>query len=132
VEEQSLSPTESQPESDSTPRLLNLDMLQAASGGDPNFVTAILAKMSKKMPEAMDELRAALHNEEWEVVRAVAHRTKSSAAFTGAEILRTKFKEMEHAAMEPDRRGEVPLLMDEVGALVAQVVAEIDAELAQR
>jgi signal transduction histidine kinase/CheY-like chemotaxis protein/ligand-binding sensor domain-containing protein/HPt (histidine-containing phosphotransfer) domain-containing protein len=121
---------ESAQQGDAPARLLNLDMLEAASGGDPMFVVAILGKMSQKMPEAMLELRASMEKGEWDNVRALAHRTKSSAAYTGADILREKFKEMEHAAMDAGRHHEVPELMLVVEGLVGQIVGEINEFLA--
>ena len=111
--------------------ITSLSMLEEVSGGDPTFMKGILSKMLVKLPEAIDELKAANEIEDWETVRATAHRSKSSAAYTGAEILRTQFMELEYCARDKQELAEIPGRIEALDKLVQQVLAEIQIHLSR-
>jgi signal transduction histidine kinase/CheY-like chemotaxis protein/HPt (histidine-containing phosphotransfer) domain-containing protein len=113
-----------------TAPLTDLSMLQASSGGDPAFVMAILGKLIAKMPESLKEIQQAADKGDWETVRAVSHRTKSSAAYTGAEPLREQLRDLEHIAGARERLETVPDRLGALEGLVTRVVAELKEHLA--
>jgi signal transduction histidine kinase/CheY-like chemotaxis protein/ligand-binding sensor domain-containing protein/HPt (histidine-containing phosphotransfer) domain-containing protein len=110
--------------------LTDLTMLHASSGGDSTFVVAILGKLIAKMPEALREMQQAAEKGDWETVRAVSHRTKSSAAYTGAEPLREQLRDLEHIAGARERLETVPERMRVLEDLILRVVEELKAHLA--
>ena len=103
----------------------SMGMLEEVSGGDPAFIKGILKKMQVKLPEAIEELKAAAENQDWETVRATSHRSKSSAAYTGADLLKAKFMELEHIARDQNPLDEIPERIAALDDLVMRVVKEI-------
>jgi HPt (histidine-containing phosphotransfer) domain-containing protein len=109
--------------------LTSLDMLQEVSNGDSNFIRGILEKLVVKLPEAIQELKDALAQEDWETIRATSHRTKSSAAYSGAAELKEKFRILEHMAREQEDLDQVPAKLQELEDYVARVVGELEGHL---
>lgn len=109
--------------------LTSLDMLNEVSNGDTNFIKGILEKLVIKLPEAIQELRDALEKEDWETIRATSHRTKSSAAYSGAADLKEKFRLLEHMAREQEDLDQVPTKLDELENYVSRVVKELYGHL---
>ncbi len=113
-------------------RLTDMSMLESVSGGEPEFVLGILNKLVAKMPEAVQELRAAAAIADWEIVRATAHRNKSSAAYSGSEMLKEKFKELEALAREQEELELIPTKLDELHLFVDAVIEELRLHIAER
>ena len=111
--------------------LIDLGMLYEASNGESAFVLAIASKLIKKLPEAMAELRGHLDDQNWDQVRAVAHRTKSSAAYTGAADLKEMFRQVEHLAREQEELDEIPGRLDELDEYVGKVVEELKVAIGE-
>jgi CheY-like chemotaxis protein len=109
--------------------LTSLDMLQEVSNGDTDFIKGILSKLVTKLPESIQELREALAKEDWETIRATSHRTKSSAAYSGAPELKEKFRVLEHMARESEDLDQVPARLDELEDYVNKVVMELKGHL---
>lgn len=105
--------------------LIDLSMLFEASNGESAFVLGVAGKLIQKLPEAMDELRGHLEEENWDQVRAVAHRTKSSAAYTGAADLKEMFRQVEHMAREQEDLEKIPARLDELDEYIGRVVGEL-------
>ncbi|MEM6271817.1 MAG: response regulator [Bacteroidota bacterium] len=105
--------------------LTSLDMLNEISGGDAAFIRGILEKLIVKLPEAIQELKAAHAEADWETVRATAHRTKSSAAYSGAPDLKEKFRQLEHMAREQEDLDRVPEHLAELENYICRVVEEL-------
>ncbi len=113
-------------------KLTDMAMLDAVSGGEPAFVLGILNKLVVKLPEAVLELRQACSVEDWETLRATAHRTKSSAAYSGSEDLKEKFRELEHLAREREQLEQMPAKLDALSDYVDAIVAELRQHIAER
>ncbi len=111
-------------------KIIDLSMLFEAGGGEATFVVAIASKLVVKLPEAMEELRGHLKDQNWDQLRAIAHRTKSSAAYTGAPNLKEKFRDLEHMARELEDLDQVPAKLDALDAYVTEVVAELKIAIA--
>lgn len=111
-------------------KIIDLSMLYEAGGGESAFVMAIAGKLVAKLPEAMDELREHLGDQNWDQLRAIAHRTKSSAAYTGAPNLKEKFRELEHMARELEDLDQIPEKLEHLDSYVKEVVAELKIAVA--
>lgn len=123
-----VSPADAQPKY----RLTDMGMLEAVSNGEPAFILGILSKLVAKLPEAVQELRDAAAKADWETVRATAHRNKSSAAYSGSDALKEKFKALEQMARERDQLEHMPERLDELDAFVQAVIAELQQHIAER
>ncbi|MBP6641179.1 MAG: Hpt domain-containing protein, partial [Bacteroidia bacterium] len=64
--------------------------------------------------------------------RATAHRTKSSAAYSGSEDLKEKFRELEHLAREREQLEQMPAKLDALSDYVDAIVAELRQHIAER
>ncbi|MEM7038861.1 MAG: response regulator, partial [Bacteroidota bacterium] len=125
-----------QPETAETPaaengKVTDLGMLMEASGGDTMFVSGILQKLVAKLPEAITELRDARGEEDWETVRKTAHRTKSSAAYSGSLELKEMFRELEHMAREKEDLDQVDNKLDALESFVNKVIVELKDHLSE-
>jgi CheY-like chemotaxis protein len=118
------------PEEVQEEKLTNLAMLREVSGGDAGFIRGILQKMQVKIPEALQELKTALAEEDWETIRATSHRSKSSSAYTGAEGLKNQFTELEHMARDRQNLEEIPARLEILERTVNKVLKEIGEHLA--
>ncbi len=106
-------------------KIIDLSMLYEAGGGDPAFVLTIAKKLVVKLPWAMKELRDHLENRNWDQIRSIAHRTKSSAAYTGASNLEKKFHDIECMARGLVGLDDISLKLDDLDVYVNKVVDEI-------
>ncbi len=119
-------------DSNSPYNLTSMAMLDAVSGGEPAFVLGILNKLVVKLPEAVQELQQAFALEDWETLRATAHRTKSSAAYSGSEDLKEKFRELEHMAREREQLEQIPAKLLALSEFVDAIVAELRLHIVER
>lgn len=129
--EEEIPPAENKSERKSSSfEIIDLSMLYEASNGEPSFVMAIAGKLVKKLPESIIELRGHLAEDNWEQVRAVAHRSKSSAAYTGAEGLRDQFGEIEHMARDLKGLESIAGKLDDLEVYVVKIVEELKLAVA--
>ena len=115
------------PETNGKYQHIDLSMLYEASNGQDAFVMAVAGKLIKKLPEAIQELRGHWKEGDYDQIRAVAHRTKSSAAYTGAAEMKERFRALEHMAREMEDVEEIPDVIDDLDDYVTEVVAELKA-----
>ncbi len=120
------------PKPDAEYKLTDMSMLESVSNGEPAFVLGIITKLVAKLPEAILELRDAIASADWELVRATAHRNKSSAAYSGSEALKEKFKDLELLAREREHLELIPEKMDDLDAFAHAVVEELKRHIAER
>lgn len=111
-------------------RLTDLSMLMNASGGQSAFVIGVVGKLIDRLPESIAELRSHAAEQNWDQVRAVAHKNKSSSAYTGSETLRDMFKELEFMAREESDLDQIPSRIDSLEAFVERVLKELKESLA--
>jgi HPt (histidine-containing phosphotransfer) domain-containing protein len=108
-----------------------LDQLLETTGGDPEFVVALLDTFAEEAPAMLEELRRALTAADGETARRAAHTLKSNAATFGARGLAELCAELEGRARAGDLAdGEQRLRRIEAGyAAVAPELAAVRAQL---
>ncbi len=121
---------EEEAKAESSFEYIDLSLLYEASNGQDAFVVVVAGKLIDKLPEAMQELRDHLAAGDYDQVRAVAHRTKSSAAYSGAADLKEMFRQVEYIAYERENLDEIPARLDELDVYVGHVVRELTQAVA--
>lgn len=99
--------------------VLNLTYLMELSMGNPDFQREMIGTFRKQTPEELDRMQRACKAEQWDEVKRVAHKLKSSLYIVGAEHLIALFAEIEAAPMQMKKKKQFALIekgMEEVNA----------------
>jgi CheY-like chemotaxis protein/HPt (histidine-containing phosphotransfer) domain-containing protein len=109
-----------------------LDPLMEATGGDPEFVAALLETFADDAPAILDELRGGLASGDSDAVRRSAHTLKSNAATFGATELLALCAELESRARAGDLADGQQILrrVEASHAAVQKELAELRTQLA--
>jgi HPt (histidine-containing phosphotransfer) domain-containing protein len=75
-----------------------LDGLVESTGGDPEFVSALLETFAEEAPRLLEELRGALAARDAPTARRAAHTLKTNAATFGAAGLAAQCADLENRA----------------------------------
>ncbi len=106
-------------------RLINLDNLRTISGNDPAFMTAILNKIVQALPEGLKGIRENIASQNWQGVASLAHKTKSTSAYTGSADLHTLLGSIEMKAKSGQSLETIPALHTEANQLSDSIVVEL-------
>ncbi|MCB9233444.1 MAG: response regulator [Bacteroidia bacterium] len=109
----------------------NLDSLKEISGGDPVFMQAILGKVVKQMPASLAEIRRSCDEGDWEALKAIAHRTKSTVMHVGNVELKAILQEIESRADARENTETLGEKVDQVEELGHHILEELKNILAE-
>jgi len=94
-----------QPAESGPVKLVSLEYLQQLSGNDKEFEREILKQFLTQMPEELDQLKLHIQDNNFELIRRVAHSLKSTVGYVGlAEELHPVLHDLETAAVKEDNR----------------------------
>jgi HPt (histidine-containing phosphotransfer) domain-containing protein len=109
--------------------LVNIDVLKALVGDDPQIVGAILGDYRDSATQFATDLHAALTDGDVRAIGAIAHKLKSSSRAVGAAALGDLCTELENAARAEDRAAIAQWMAqfdESVGAVLVQIAALIE------
>lgn len=104
---------------------INLANLKELSGGDPDFITAILSQIVDKMPESLEELEALYAQEDFPALKNAAHSLKSSSGYAGSEQLRDLLQRIEFLAGSRNETKRIPGLLEKTRQVSSEVLKEL-------
>lgn len=104
---------------------LDLSNLKELSGGDPEFMTAILSRIYEKMPESIVELEELYQNQQFEDLKKASHSLKSASGYTGCEEMKDLLQRIEFLAGSRNELQRIPGLMDQVRIVEKAVMKEL-------
>lgn len=110
--------------------LINLDNLRDISGNDPAFMTAIINKIVNALPEGLMGIRNYIQEQNWAGVASLAHKTKSTSAYTGSNELHHLLGSIEIKAKTEENLDAIADLHSEAHALSDSIVVELKDVLA--
>ena len=93
----------SQPVTAPDPQLLDYEMFVSRLMGDRPLAMEILAEFTASLPHQMEQLAAAVHQEDFREVRRLAHKMRGAAGNVCADTLCRIVSALETAAGEEDR-----------------------------
>ncbi len=106
----------------------NLEYLRLMADGDEEMIQTMLGMLLEELPEEFGKIKTTFQEKDWEELKKVSHKMKSTLAFVGNEELTAANKEMERILKEESdfaRIGDLIKNMDSVMPLVIQEINEI-------
>ena len=111
-----------------SPRYVNLTFLEEHAFGNDAFVVKMIDLFMKQAPDLLRDLRQARAAEDWEQVRFVAHKMKSSARMLGIEALTGALQVVERHAGQAARAEELPQWIEEAMEVCRAALEELRRE----
>lgn len=108
--------------------LINLDNLRALSRDNDAFLREILKVYLDNTPVDLANMRAAVIEENWHVVRYFAHKMKSSSYTIGFVKGHAQFQKIEHSVRDENIEG-IPQAFDVAVELCRSCMTEVEHEL---
>lgn len=106
-------------------RLYNLDMVEAISGGDKSFINKMIQLFLETVPVTLKEMRAATGAQQWLALSKLAHRLKSTIDSMGITSLKQDVRTIEKNGKSGQLLEELPLLVNKVEEVMAQVIQQV-------
>jgi len=105
--------------------IIDLEALVQISGGDRDFMQAILEKIVLKMEPTFEAMEGLVEDGQWKELKGLAHSLKSSSGYAGSRRLTSLLQQIETVAEEePEEVRIQELIADarEMGWLVVQAL----------
>ena len=116
----------------STYQFLNLDYLELMADGDDDMKATMLEMLVEELPEEMEKMRQ-LHTEaDWNELREVSHKMKSTLAFVGNDAMTEANKQVEEIGKSGGTENveKLPELLRVLFDIYPKVLEELKTELA--
>ncbi len=109
---------------------IDLSYLEATFSGNKEIINKVLQSFMKNTPELLIELNDRAINNDWENVKMIAHKIKSSFNTIGAKRIGDILLKIELASNDSDS-SNVLLLISEANSLSESVFEEIKEKLSE-
>lgn len=109
---------------------LDFGRLKEIAGGDDTFLTMLLMKIVKALPQAFANMEAQVAAQNWLELKAAAHKAKSTFAYLDLTEMRARLQQIEHDAMEGKDLDQLPSKVEDAVRDGRVLLAELEAALA--
>jgi HPt (histidine-containing phosphotransfer) domain-containing protein len=92
---------------------LDFARLKEIAGGDDMFLSMLLSKICKNLPEAFTNMEAQVVAKDWPALKAASHKAKSTFAYLDLMEMRGKLQQIEHDAMQGHDLDQLPAKVEE-------------------
>jgi len=115
-----------------TYQFLNLDYLNMMSDGDADMKATMIEMLVDEIPEEMEKMKQLYAATDWNELREVSHKMKSTLGFVGNDALTEANKEIEDIAKTEGVEGgdKLPELLAVLLDIYPKAVTELKSELA--
>jgi len=110
-------------------RLYDLTMVQSVSGGDEGFIKKMVALFIETVPQNVQDMKKALHEENWEQVGKTAHKLKSTIDSMGIKSIRQEIREVEANAKQLESLQTIPSLVATIDRVITECIGQLQAEV---
>ncbi len=107
---------------------INLDYLDLMSDGDVEMKKVMLEMLFDELPSEIKKMSVCLKEEDWDELRSVSHKMKSTLAFVGNEEMTMANKVLEQNAKNRENFDEMPSLLAVLENTHEAVIAELRIE----
>ena len=111
-------------------KLYDLSLVHSVSEGDTEFLKKMIMLFIKTVPQNVEELRKALQTENWDQVRKMAHKLKSTVDSMGVKTIRDDIRLVESNAKELKSLHEIPNLVHKIETVISQCIEQLRKETA--
>jgi HPt (histidine-containing phosphotransfer) domain-containing protein len=106
--------------------VLDLDGLRRLSGNDEAFIVEILELYSNRAQADIKELQEAHKSEDWDAIRFIVHRMRSSAIPLGLKDLVILLKRTE-LEVKAGNLARIPEFLSQIVFITEQACTEVDS-----
>ena len=85
-----------------TSKYINLEYLYELSGGDESFIKDMINSFIQQTPANLQELSSLCHEQKWNELGRMAHKTKSSLSFIGVQQMADEVGIIEQICLQSD------------------------------
>ena len=114
----------------SADNLFDLGDLRELSRGDEKFITKIISLFIKTAPESVLEMKKALHRNDFEKIKSVAHGLKPSIDGLGIAAMKTKIREIESYPFADTSTAGLQQLLEESDQIISSVIVSCQKQFA--
>lgn len=115
----------------STYNFLNLDYLELMADGDDDMKATMIEMLVEEIPEEMAKMKQVYEAADWNELREVSHKMKSTLAFVGNDAMTEANAEMEEIGKDGGVNGDkVPGLLAILFDVYPKALVELKMELA--
>lgn len=116
----------------STYQFIKLDYLELMADGDEDMKATMLEMLVEELPEEMEKMRQLYQNRDWNELREVSHKMKSTLGFVGNDAMTEANKEVEEIGKSGGTENveQLPELLGVLFDLYPKVLTELKTELA--
>lgn len=108
-----------------TTTFINLDYLRLMADGDEEMIQTMLGMLLEELPEEFEKIKMYYHEKNWEELRKVSHKMKSTLAFVGNEELTAANKDIERIVKEETDFDQIKNLIKIMDSVMPQVVQDL-------
>jgi HPt (histidine-containing phosphotransfer) domain-containing protein len=110
-------------------KLYDLSLVQSVSEGDAEFLKKMVLLFIKTVPQNVEELRKALQTENWDQVRKMAHKLKSTVDSMGVKSIRDDIRLVEANAKDLRSLDEIPSLVHKIEEVIGRCIEQLQGEI---
>lgn len=105
---------------------VNLKNLQDLAEGDNSFIDEILGSIFESVPQDFARLKSNIEGENWDGVRQLSHKIRSSVILIGSKELEDKIYALQEASENAELYSSIPYLYNQVVSLARLALKEIN------
>ncbi|MEM6963268.1 MAG: Hpt domain-containing protein [Bacteroidota bacterium] len=110
---------------------INLDYLDMMSDGDDDMKKTMLEMLFEELPTEITKMRTLTDANDWNELKSVSHKMKSTLSFVGCDAMTTSNSEMELICKDGVDVARVPQLMAIIENNLDNVMKELKMEHAK-
>ncbi|HXB92730.1 MAG TPA: PAS domain S-box protein [Puia sp.] len=110
-------------------RLYDLSMVQSVSGGDEGFIQRMVTLFIETVPQNVEDLKTAMHEENWDQVGKTAHKLKSTIDSMGIKSIRQEIRTVEANARQKESLQDIPSLVTNIDTVIRECIGQLQAEV---
>jgi len=109
-------------------QFINLDYLDMMSDGDIEMKKVMLDMLFEELPQEISKMRTLTDASDWNEMKAVSHKMKSTLSFVGCDDMTTSNSEIEHICKAGTGTEQVTILLAVMEGKLDSVMAELKME----
>ena len=109
-------------------QFINLDYLDMMSDGDIEMKKVMLDMLFEELPQEISKMRTLTDASDWNEMKAVSHKMKSTLSFVGCDDMTTSNSEIESICKAGTGTEEVTTLLSIMENKLDSVMAELKME----
>jgi len=107
----------------------DLAYLREIANGSNVFIAQMLNLFIEQVPHSLMRIDTALHNKDWQTLRATVHKIKPSISFIGLHEIKDVIPELEKNAAERSHLEDIPAMVDKIKTVCNEAIPELKEEL---